>query len=279
MAKLAESVVDIGVEFDLLARRQRAVLNISAEQQAPLIAQAVAIGATTPFKQPEVTAAQTAIAEQGIRDPTTIKAITSAAANYAQAQGIGLPEASKQLGQELFASGKMGAGAEAVTKELEHTADMLAKASQVSGITASGMEEVLKGHIAEAAGISLPFVLSQAAVLRKANVPEPGMAVNRFATMLSKPTPDALAAMGALGIRFGDYAKSGPMRAADLSAEFAPALGRHLSASGLKNVQAVLDNKAIAGDEQKLTAALTKILQEAPKKAGGKSPDAAAIGK
>jgi len=85
--------------------------------------------------------------------------------------------------------------------------------------------------------------------------------------------------MDALGVHFKDYAHVGPMQAGNLSSEFERISGRKLSATGLKNVQAVLSNKEIAGDESKLTAALTEILQEAPKKPGGKSPDAAAIAK
>jgi hypothetical protein len=276
LAKLAESVVDVGVEFDKLARRQQAVFNISAEQQKPLLAQAAALGATTPFKQPEVLAAQTELGKRGL-SLAEATPITAAAAAYAQAQGVGLPEATKLLATAIFAEGKRGAD----TKEIGRIADRLVKASQISGMTAEEMEAAQKGGATEAAGVSQPFLMAQIGAMRLAGNKEPGQSARLFASRLSKPTPDALSTLAALGIRFGDYAKAGKaMRAEDLSSEFETgARGQKLSALGLKSVQAVLSNPAIAGDEGKLTKALTEILQEAPKKAGGKSPDAAAISK
>jgi TP901 family phage tail tape measure protein len=280
LAKLAESVIDVGAEFDKLSRRQQAVLNISPEQQKPLIAQAYALGGTTPFKLPQVSEAQTELGK--LATPLeAIKPITEAAAAYGQAQGIDIAEAARLLHASMFAEGafKTKRSPEEIKKEALHTADVLTRASQISGMGAPEMEAFLKGHAAEAAGVSLPFLLAQGATLHQAGIPEPGQAALRFAAMLSKPTPDALAAMDAAGVHFKDYAKVGAMRAGDLSSEFERINGRKLSASGLRNVQNVLSNKAIAGDEEKLSKALTGILQEAPKKAGGKSPDAAAIAK
>jgi hypothetical protein len=201
--------------------------------------------------------------------------LTDAAAKFGQANAVGLPEAAKLLASHIFAEGKRGAG----PKETSQISDFWTKASQITGMGAEELDAFVKGHAAEAAGVSMPFLLAQGATLRQAGIAEPGQAALRFAAMLSKPTPDALAALDASGVHFKDYAKVGPMQAGNLSSEFERLGGRKFSATGLKNVQAVLSDKTIAGDEQKLTAALTKILEEAPKKPGGKSPDAAAIAK
>jgi TP901 family phage tail tape measure protein len=276
LAKLAESVIDVGVEFDKLTRRQQAVLNISGQQQKPLLEQATILGGTTPFKKLEVIEAQTELAKRGI-PLDAIGQVTDAAAKYAQAQGVGLPEAAKLLEAAAFAEGKRGAS----PAELAHIADRLVKASQISGMGAGEMEEFIRGGAAEAAGVGMPFLMAQGAAMHLAHIPDPGAAAVRFASQLSKPTPAALDAFGAMGIRYQDFVKAGTgMQAGNLSSEFESELGgRKLSGIGLAKVQAVLSNKAIAGDEQKLSKALLEILQAAPKKSGGKSPDAAAISK
>jgi hypothetical protein len=257
LAKLAESVIDVGAEFDKLARRQQAVLNISEQEQKPLLKQATILGGTTPFKKLQVIEAQTELAKRGI-PVQAIAPITAAAAQYAQAQGVGLPEATKLLATALFAEGKRDASA----KEIARVADRLVKASQISGMTAEEMEAAQRGGTAEAAGVSQPFLMAQVGAMHLANIPDPGAAAVRFASMLSKPTPEALNTLEAMGIHFKDFAKAGTqMRAGDLSSEFERQMGgRKLSATGLAQVQAVLSNPAIAGGQEKLTKALNNIL-------------------
>jgi TP901 family phage tail tape measure protein len=267
VAKLAESVADIGEEFDKLTRKQQAVLNISPAQQAPLIKQAIGLGGTTPFNDIQVLQAQTALITRGVPFSAAVP-ITDVAATYAQAQGIDLPTAAKLMESAYFASSASGAtkkSPEEIKKDISRLVDVMVKTSQVSGLEADELAQFVKFGLptAHAAGVGLPFFMSVGATMKRGGIPgeEAGVASRFFISSLLKPTSQALTALDALGIHYKDYATAGKaMRAEDLSAAIQRIMGKKLSPSGLGQVQALLSNPAIAGDQAKLTSGLMKIL-------------------
>jgi len=98
---LAKSIINLGEEYDKLVRRQRAVLGINEGQQAPLIAQAKRIGATSPYNDIQVLQAQTALVQRGI-PLENVEKITESSSVLAQALGIDLPDAAQKARKCFF---------------------------------------------------------------------------------------------------------------------------------------------------------------------------------
>jgi hypothetical protein len=93
--------------------------------------------------------------------------------------------------------------------------------------------------------------------------PESGVAMRQFVAALAKPTQPALTALDAAGIHWKNYVTAGKhMSAADLNEAFERRLGKKLSPLGLKDVQAMLNNPELAGDQAKFTHAAMKRLGE-----------------
>ena len=268
LGELAKTVVEVGVELDKLSRRQQAIGNLTPKQQKPLADQAMSLSRTTGFNVIQTKEAQNELLRRHVA-PADVIPMIQVAADYARANQIELAEAAKLLTTGAFAEGvfEKKHTPDELKKALSRIADVATRESQITGLGPSELEETLKGHAAELAGVSPAFLAAQIGVMQKAGVPEPGGVALKFAAQLSKPSPEALATLAALGVDYSKFVKPATgLSAANLSRVSEEGGGQRLNARGLRNVQAIFDNPAIAGDETKLTNALTSKLLEGVEK-------------
>ncbi|MGB6177200.1 MAG: phage tail tape measure protein [Methylocella sp.] len=261
--QLTKSILDLGEQYDKITRRQRAVLNISPAQQEPLIRQAKSLGASTPFSDIQVLEAQTALAQRGIATEF-VEPIVNAASVLAQALGIGLVEAAQKAESAFFASGQQAKDAATAQKDFNALISSMVKTSQLSGMNADELSQFYKFGLptAHAAGVSLPFFESIGAALHRAGLAgeEAGVASRAFVGSMLHPTAGARNVFDALGVRYSDFAKAGPMSGENLSATMQRRLGRTLTPAELAAVNAVIADPEVAGEQGAFTSATAKAL-------------------
>jgi hypothetical protein len=179
-----------------------------------------------------------------------------------------LPEAVKVLENTLFATGvNVENAAEGLKLAREYSAQLM-KTAKLGGFSSlADVAEAVKfpTGISSVANVSLATEGALLALLHRGGQsgPESGVAMRQFVAALAKPTQPALTALDAAGIHYKNYVTAGKhMSAENLNEAFERKLGKKLSPLGLRDVQAMLSNPELAGDQAKFTSTAMKRLGE-----------------
>ena len=285
-AKVARDSITTYKHFDDLVRYQRKVMDISKDDQKPLLDQAFHMGATTPFNDLQVLEAQLDLAQRGVKKDLIIP-IVKVASEYAQAMNAQLPEAAKTIEGILFSTRKhMEDGNEALATA-KKTVDFAAKLAKVGGLDNEDVKAFYKygGAPGATAGLPDPYVGAMAALMRRSNIrgDEAGVAVRAFSGRLVAPTRGALDAYRTMGIDFNKYTSSpNALSAENLGLSIKAKFGKGLNANQIKSLGEIMGDTEIVGSRENFVEKATDIVGQSfgrNKKGELKAADAKAIAK
>ncbi len=264
VARVGASVIDKYAKLDDLLRYQRAVMQISPEQQEPLRQQAMQLGASTPYDALQVAEAQLALAQRGIKEDLILPIVKSAT-DYAQAMSVELPQAAQTVEGLLFSTGQVVTDGNAALAAAKRAVDQMAKAAKISGMNDEDLREGIKfsGLAGSTAGLSNAAILASLALMKRANIPgsEAGVAVRALAGRLVAPTKQGLDALSAMGIDYNKFTSlRGGMSPDNLNSFMTQRFGHNLNKHGLASVAAIFNDPEILGDRDKFVSAMFEAL-------------------
>ncbi|OCC05101.1 phage tail tape measure protein [Labrys sp. WJW] len=268
-AKASEAVRGVGHtyrEFDKERRYGKAVMGITDAEQAPLIDQAIHMGATTKYNDVQVLEAQRDLAARGVRRDAILGMMPDAA-TLGQGFDLSLPDAVKQMEGAIFTFKKDVSTVAAAAEAARQTADVQVKASKISGMTPEDIRQIYKygGTPAYMAGISEQNLLAFGAISKKANIggDEAGVAFRALMAFGQKPTRGAKEAMLANGLDYSNYQRNPDRIEVDpfvknVAAQYGVALNEEARA-GLKKI---FEDKSMISDPAKFTPAVMGVLAD-----------------
>jgi hypothetical protein len=286
VSQLASAAAQTYRTYDDLRRYQKAILGITDEQQKPLIAQAIHMGASTRFNDLQVLEAQLTLAQRGVK-LQFIEPIIKFAADFGQAMGTDLPQAAKTLESAIFSTGQSMETAADAMKNAQRMTDLMVKTAKIGGLDTEGLQELFKfgGASAHAAGLSIEAMGALGAMMSKGGIrgDEAGVAIRSIAGSLVSPKPQALMTLNALGIDFSKYTTMpGGLSASNLDLATRRMLGKSLSQSQKERIQALMEDSAFVASQEEFTKEIVPIIGEAftPGKGGAlKAQDSRTISK
>ncbi len=197
-------------EFDKERRFGRAVMGISDAEQAPLVDQAIHMGATTKYNDVQVLEAQRELAARGLKRDQ-VMGLMEPAADLGQSFDLRLPDAVKQMEGAIFGFNKDISTLKTAVASAKQTADVQVKAAKISGMTPEDITQTYKygATPARMAGLSEETLLAFAGISKKANMggDEAGVAFRALVANVLSPTRGAKEAMLANGMDYKNYQK------------------------------------------------------------------------
>lgn len=251
-------------EFDKERRFGKAVMGLSDAEQAPLVNQAIHMGATTKFNDIQVLEAQRELAARGL-NKGQIMGMMTPAANLGMALDLKLPDAVKQMEGALFGFKKDISTLDAALASATRTADVQVKAAKISGMTPEDITQAYKygATPARLSGVSEETLLAFAGISKKANMggDESGVAFRALMAAAQSPTRGAREAMLANGLNFKNYQKNPDSLALSPFVEnVAAQYGVKLNAKAQAGLGKVFGNKDLISDPAKFTPAIMSVL-------------------
>lgn len=251
-------------EFDKERRFGKAVMGLSDDEQAPLVRQAIHMGATTKFNDIQVLEAQRELAARGLKKDQII-GMMSPAGNLGMSMDLKLPDAVKQMEGAIFGFKKDISTLPAALASAKRTADLQVKAAKISGMTPEDITGAYKygATPARLSGISEETLLAFAGISKKANMggDESGVAFRALMAAGQSPTRGAREAMLANGLNFKNYQKNPTSIALDPFAEnVASQYGVKLNKGARAGLGRIFSDKDLISDPAKFTPAVMKVL-------------------
>lgn len=251
-------------EFDKERRFSKAVMGLTDEQQAPMVQQAIHMGATTKFNDIQVLEAQRELAARGLKSDQ-VMGLMQPAGNLGMALDLRLPEAVKQMEGAIFGFKKDISTLNAAMASAKRTADVQVKAAKISGMTPEDITQAYKygATPARLSGVSEETLLAFAGISKKANMggDESGVAFRALMAAAQSPTRKAREALLANGLNYKNY-QNNPDRLAlapfveNVAAQYGVKLNKRAQA-GLGRV---FEDKALISDPAKFTPAVLDVL-------------------
>jgi TP901 family phage tail tape measure protein len=262
----AKASIETYKEFDDLVRYQRPIAGITPAQQKPMIDQAIHLGGSTMFNDIQVLEAQLSLIQRGVKAEFVIP-ITEAAAHFGQAMNVDLPQAAKTLESAIFSTGQHMEDAAEAVKNANRTTDVMVKTAKIGGLNNEDLQMLFKfggasGHVA---GLSLETIGALGAMMSRGGISgdQAGVAIRSISGSLVAPTAQAMTAMEALGLRYGDYTKMpGGMSADNLNNTLMRRLGGGLNASQKARMQELLGDPEKVADRATFVQEATSIVGE-----------------
>lgn len=251
-------------EFDKERRFGKAVMGLSDAEQAPLVNQAIHMGATTKFNDIQVLEAQRELAARGL-NKGQIMGMMTPAANLGMALDLKLPDAVKQMEGALFGFKKDISTLDAALASATRTADVQVKAAKISGMTPEDITQAYKygATPARMSGVSEETLLAFAGISKKANMggDESGVAFRALMAAAQSPTRGAKEAMLANGLNFKNYQKNPDSLALSPFVEnVAAQYGVKLNKDAQAGLGKIFGNKDLISDPAKFTPAVMSVL-------------------
>lgn len=269
--QIARDAITSAADFDLAVRKQRVFTDLSASDQAGLLAQAKQIGQETQFSNIDVVKAQTA-AMQGLPAgfSSTLKAevaqgIIANVRNFSTLMETDLKEGSEIIRGYLQQTGKDISTKEKALFEANKATNQLVKMAKLGGMSGEDVSQFLKfaASPGTAAGLSPETMMSLAALARRGGLrgDEAGTFIRATSAKLVSPTGPGLAALNAAGIKFSDYV-SMPERLSTsaLEGQFQMKLGKGFTPSVRKRLDAINADQSLIGDRGKYTEAVVSAV-------------------
>lgn len=253
-------------DFDKERRFGKAVMGLSDAEQAPLVNQAIHMGATTKFNDIQVLEAQRELAARGL-NKGQIMGMMTPAANLGMALDLKLPDAVKQMEGALFGFKKDISTLDAALASATRTADVQVKAAKLSGMTPEDITQAYKygATPARMSGVSEETLLAFAGISKKANMggDESGVAFRALMAAAQSPTRGAKEAMLANGLNFKNYQKNPDSLALSPFVEnVAAQYGVKLNSKAQAGLGKVFGDKGLISDPAKFTPAVMSVLGE-----------------
>ncbi len=261
----ARAVAHTYREFDKERRFAKAVMGISDEEQAPLVKQAIHMGATTKFNDIQVLEAQRELAARGVKRDQ-IMGMMGPAASLGSALDLKLPDAVKQMEGAIFGFKKSMGTLEEAQKSAQQTADYQVKAAKISGMTPEDIQQLYKfgATPARMGKISEASLLGFGGILKKANIggDEAGVAFRALMSTAQAPTAGAKTALLANGLNYKNYQRVPDRLAVDPFAEdVAARYGVKLNGETRAGLGKLFADKATISDPAKFNPAVTALLR------------------
>ncbi|MGN6284511.1 MAG: phage tail tape measure protein [Afipia sp.] len=262
----AREVLHTYREFDNQRRFGKATMGLTDAEQAPLVNQAIHMGATTKFNDIQVLEAQRELAARGL-NKSQIMGMMSAAANLGMSLDLSLPDAVKQMEGALFGFKKDISTLDASLASATRTADVQVKAAKISGMTPEDITQAYKygATPARLSGISEETLLAFAGISKKANMggDESGVAFRALMAAAQAPTRKAREALLANGLDYKNYQRSPDKLALDpFVKNVAAQYGVKLNADARAGIGRVFTDKALISDPSKFTPAIMQVLSD-----------------
>ncbi len=271
----AESIGERYRHFDKERRYGAVVMNITANQQQPLIDQAIHGGATSKFNDIQWLESQRELAMRGYNKDQVL-GFTPIAAQIGQAFDVSMPEAVKALEGAMLGFGKDVSTFEKAQAAATRTADLEVKASKISGMGFEDIVSLYKFGAAPAkmAHLSEENMLAFGAISKKSNMggDESGTAFRALVKNLIAPTADARTAMLAQGIDYSKY-QAAP-KTIDLNAfgrDVATKYGVRLNHGTRESLAGIFNDPKMLNDPARFAIAVTNALKETLGKQDAKS--------
>lgn len=250
--------------FDNERRFGKVVMDLTDEEQKPLVDQAIHMGAISRYNDVKVLHAQRELAARGLNRDQVLGMIPHVK-DLGQALDIDIGDAAKQIEAGIFAFKKDIGTLEAATKSAQQTADIQVKAAKISGMTPEDIKQAYKygATPARLAKVSEERMLAFAGVLKKATIggDEAGVAFRALMSMTNAPTAGAKVAMRAAGLDYNNYQKKPEKLAVDpFVKQVAESYGVKLDGTVQAGLRRIFSNKALIGDSTKFTPAVMDLL-------------------
>lgn len=251
-------------EFDKERRFGKAVMGLTDAEQAPLVNQAIHMGATTKFNDIQVLEAQRELAARGLTKGQIMGMMTPAG-NLGMALDLKLPDAVKQMEGAIFGFKKDISTLDAALASATRTADVQVKAAKISGMTPEDITQAYKygATPARLSGVSEETLLAFAGISKKANMggDESGVAFRALMAAAQSPTRGAREAMLANGLNFKNYQKNPDSLAlAPFVENVAAQYGVKLNKDAQAGLGKIFGNKDLISDPAKFTPAVMSVL-------------------
>ncbi len=251
-------------EFDKERRFGKAVMGLSDADQAPLVSQAIHMGATTKYNDIQVLEAQRELAARGV-SKNTVMGMMPSAANLGMALDLKLPDAVKQMEGAIFGFKKNIETTADALAAARQTADLQVKAAKISGMTPEDITQAYKygATPARLAGVSEQTLLAFAGISKKANMggDESGVAFRSLMATAQSPTRGAKEALLANGLDFKNYQKNRDQLLLDPFVQnVAAQYGVKLNKKAQAGLGSIFTNKELISDPAKFTPAVLKLL-------------------
>ncbi len=253
-------------EFDRERRFGKAVMGLSDEEQAPLVQQAIHMGATTKFNDIQVLEAQRELAARGLKSDQ-IMGMMKSAADLGSALDLSLPEAVKQMEGAIFGFKKDIDSLPAALASAKQTADYQVRAAKASGMTPEDLRQLYKfgATPARMGGLSEASLLGFGGVLKKANIggDEAGVAFRALMATIQAPTAGAKTALLANGMNYKNYqGMRDRLDVAPFADDVAARYGVKLDKRTRDGLGSIFSNKELISDPAKFNPAVTSVLRE-----------------
>ncbi|WP_438278075.1 phage tail tape measure protein [Nitrobacter sp.] len=252
-------------EFDKERRFGKAVMGISNDAQAPLVAQAIHLGATTKFNDIQVLESQRELAARGLKRDQ-VMGLIAPAASLGMALDQQLPEAVRGMEAAIFGFKKDMTSLAAATASARQTADYQVKAAKISGMTPEDLRQLYKfgATPARMVGLSEASLLGFGGILKKANIggDEAGVAFRALVSTLQSPTAGAKTALLANGLNFRNYQRTKDHLEVDpFVADVAARYGVNLNNKTRAGLAGIFADKDMIADPAKFAPAVTALLR------------------
>ncbi|MBR0871203.1 phage tail tape measure protein [Bradyrhizobium tropiciagri] len=262
----AGAVVHAYREFDKERRFAKAVMGLTDEEQAPLVEQAIHMGAKTKYNDVQVLEAQRELAARGLKKEQVMGMMEPAAA-LGMSMDLSLPDAVKQMEGAIFGFRKDTSTQEAALRAARQTADFQVKAAKVTGMTPEDISQLYKfgATPARLAGISEASLLGFGGVLKKANIrgDEAGTAFRALTATTQAPTAGAKTAMLAAGLDYKNYqTMKDRIEVEPFAADVAARYGVQLDKATKSGLEKIFSDKAAVSDPAKFAPAVTSLLRD-----------------
>lgn len=261
----AGEVIHTYREFDKERRFGKAVMGLTDDEQAPLVAQAIHMGAKTKFNDIQVLEAQRELAARGLTK-NQVMGMMEPAAQLGMSMDLSLPDAAKQMEGAIFGFKKDTSTLEAARAAAKQTADYQVKAAKVSGMTPEDIRQLYKfgATPARMGKVSEATLLGFGGVLKKANIggDEAGTAFRALMATAQSPTAGAKTALLANGLNYKNYQHVPDRLAVDPFADdVAARYGVKLNGKTRAGLGKLFSDKNLISDPAKFNPAVTALLR------------------
>nr|WP_249803361.1 phage tail tape measure protein [Bradyrhizobium sp. 35] len=262
----AGNVIKTYREFDKERRFGKAVMGLSDDEQAPLVSQAIHMGAKTKYNDIQVLEAQRELAARGL-NKNQVMGMMEPAAQLGMSMDLSLPDAAKQMEGAIFGFKKDTSTLEAAKAAAKQTADYQVKAAKVSGMTPEDIRQLYKfgATPARMGKISEASLLGFGGVLKKANIggDEAGVAFRALMATAQSPTAGAKTALLANGLNYKNYPHMPDSLAVDPFADdVAARYGVKLNGKTRSGLGKLFSDKDLISDPAKFNPAVTALLRD-----------------
>lgn len=253
-------------EFDKERRFGKAVMGLSDDEQAPLVAQAIHMGARTKFNDVQVLEAQRELAARGLTK-NQVMGMMEPAGQLGMALDLSLPDAARQMEGAIFGFKKDTSTLDAAKRAAQQTADYQVRAAKLSGMTPEDISQLYKfgATPARLGKLSEASLLGFGGILKKANIggDEAGVAFRALMSTAQAPTSGAKTALLANGLNYKNYQHTPDSLALDpFVQDVAARYGVNLNKGTQSGLAKIFGDKDVIADPAKFAPAVTALLRD-----------------